>query len=204
MMKNLLLNPFERVAGLPALLMGLAVIVVTASIASFENIRLDGVLDLHIQSSLNSSSNSSTFLNCFGEGIINWLSLAVFLYLAGLIFSKSKIRIVDVFGTQALARFPYVFAVLVTGFLFSDKMILYIEHTLLKKGEPVVIDALGIAQFIVTNIIMIATLIWMILLMYKAYSVSCNLKGTKSVVSFIVALLLAEVCSKILNHYLIV
>jgi len=43
----------------------------------------------------------------------------------------------------------------------------------------------------------------MIALMYKAYSVSCNLKGTKAVISFIGALIIAEIISKIIFIFLL-
>jgi hypothetical protein len=43
----------------------------------------------------------------------------------------------------------------------------------------------------------------MIVLMYNAYSVSCNLKGTKAVVSFIGALLVAEILSKLIFIFLL-
>ena len=40
--------------------------------------------------------------------------------------------------------------------------------------------------------------IWMIALMYKAYTVSCNVKGAKVVTTFILSLILAEILSKVL------
>ena len=49
---------------------------------------------------------------------------------------------------------------------------------------------------VVVGVILVA-LIWMIYLMYRAFSVSCNLKGGKAVVLFIAALIAAEVISKI-------
>ena len=42
-----------------------------------------------------------------------------------------------------------------------------------------------------------ALLCWTVVLMYKAYSVSCNIKGAKAIVSFIIGLIIAEVLSKV-------
>jgi hypothetical protein len=38
-------------------------------------------------------------------------------------------------------------------------------------------------------------LVWMVALMYRAYSVSCNTKGGKAIGSFIAALIIAEILS---------
>ena len=44
--------------------------------------------------------------------------------------------------------------------------------------------------------IAILMIIWMVALMYKAYTVSCNIKGPKAIVTFIVSLIGAEIFSK--------
>jgi hypothetical protein len=203
-MKNLFLNPFERFAGLPALLIGLAIIILTAGVASFGSIHLDGVLDFHVKGPTPELSGPPVSLAlCLAEGVINWLVISVLLYLCGLIFSKSRIRMVDVFGTQALARFPFLIACVFTFFLFSDKIMEYMNYKMTHKGEPVEIGALDILSFLIMALVSIATIIWLIFWMYRAYSVSCNIKGTKSIVTFTVTLLLAEVISKLVINYLL-
>ena len=54
-------------------------------------------------------------------------------------------------------------------------------------------DAL-IFAFAVIVIILMA--VWMVALMYRAYAVSCNIKGAKAIITFIVSLIGAEVLSK--------
>jgi uncharacterized membrane protein len=44
--------------------------------------------------------------------------------------------------------------------------------------------------------------IWMITLMYNAFTVSFNLKGTKAIAGFIGGLILAEIVSILLNQLL--
>jgi uncharacterized membrane protein len=46
------------------------------------------------------------------------------------------------------------------------------------------------------SLVLLVTLVWMIVLMYKAYSVSCNVKDAKGILSFIGGLVIAEVVSK--------
>ncbi len=50
--------------------------------------------------------------------------------------------------------------------------------------------------FILAVILMILILVWTVTLMYRAYSVSCNVRGGKAIGTFIVGLLLAEISSK--------
>lgn len=101
-----LFNPFKFVAGYKALLSGLAVILISAFIASFSNTDFDGVLDVRM--------GLEAPLWCFfAEGLINWICVAAPLFFFGLIVSRSSFRAIDVFGTQALARGPYLIAAVV-------------------------------------------------------------------------------------------
>ncbi len=52
--------------------------------------------------------------------------------------------------------------------------------------------------FSVAAIIAVLMIIWMVALMYKAYTVSCNVKGAKAIITFILSLILAEAVSKVL------
>jgi hypothetical protein len=56
---------------------------------------------------------------------------------------------------------------------------------------------------IIFALILIPFGIWMIALMYNAYTVSCHLKGARAVISFIVALLVAEIVSKVILIFLL-
>jgi hypothetical protein len=190
-MKTWLFNPFERLAGWNSMLLGMLVLLSSALVASFANLHFDGVIDLHF-------GESVKFTTTLTECTIDWLCLSGLLYLSGLLFSKSKIRPIDVFGTQALARFPFLISALFSLLFGEKKMLRYIEYKFLHLGEVVEITALDVVSFGLLMLITLVTLVWMIWLMFKAYSVSCNLKGTKGVVTFIGALILAEIFAKIL------
>lgn len=194
-MKKLLVNPFERFAGFTSLVIGCVVILITSAIALAGNIHLDGVIDLHI-------SKEISVATCLKEGAINWLSMVVFIYIAGLIFSRSSIRFIDVLGTQALARFPMIIACLGSWLLDTDVIQKFIQYKLKQSGEPVTVGISDWLMFGLSTLLMLLSVVWMIALMYKAYSVSCNIKGTRGVVSFIACILLAEITSKLLLFFL--
>jgi hypothetical protein len=160
------------------------------------NIHLDGIIDLHFgeQASLTTS---------ISEGLIDWTFMTVFIYTAGLLFSRSSIRLIDVAGTQALARWPYLLAVLISATPSATKTAHYLEFKFLKKGEPVEITGPDTFLFALSLLVSLAAALLAILLMYRAYCVACNMKGSKAVASFIVALLLAEIGAKIVLSFLL-
>ncbi|MES2681565.1 MAG: hypothetical protein V4635_16840 [Bacteroidota bacterium] len=194
-MRKWLFNPFEMLAGWTSLVVGVFVIFITAVIAFYSNTRFDGVLDLHL-------TTATSFTGNLTEGFINWLSLSLFVYLAGLFFSRSSIKIIDVIGTQAIARFPFMFAAIFSFFFFNNNVLHYFEYTFLKIGKPVQISTSDIFMFSMGTISTVLMLVWMIALMYRAYSVSCNIKGTKAVLSFVACVIFAEILSKILISFL--
>ncbi|MND07029.1 hypothetical protein D3C83_287800 [compost metagenome] len=54
------------------------------------------------------------------------------------------------------------------------------------------------------TLIAIVCAVWAIILMYRAFSVSCNLRGPRAVIPFIVAMLLAEIATKSLIYFYMV
>jgi len=69
---------------------------------------------------------------------------------------------------------------------------------------PVVpVSLYDVSRNIIFLLICIPFMIWMVALMYNAYTVSCHLKGNKAVVSFIGALVVAEIVSRVLTIFLL-
>lgn len=195
-MKKWLFNPFEFIAGWMSIFLGIAILLITALLCFYGDIHLDGVIDLHLHT-------QSDFSIALAEGLVNWMSMAIFIYASGLIFSKSSIRMIDVFGTQAMARFPMLLAAAVSLLLPENKVVLYFEYEFLKTGVPVDPGNKDIVFFALITLTTILMLIWMISLMYKAYSVACNIKGTTAVLSFTACVIFAEILSKTIINLII-
>jgi hypothetical protein len=185
-----LFNPFHYLAGEKALLLGLAFILLAGSIASTGKVHLDGVLDFHV-----GSQQDFPFWLYLAEGLIDWCVLAVFLFFAGKLLSKSRIRALDVLGTQALARWPSLLTVLIGLVPAFQRQSLRMIPGMQVDTPAGQADMIIWIAGLVASILMI---IWMVALMYRAYIVSCNLKGAKAVLSFILALLAAEAVSKLI------
>ncbi len=185
-LRTWLFNPFYYVAGVKALAIGLVIIVAASLLGAVSNSHFDGILDFH------TGLNAPVWAFVV-EGLIDWLCLSVFLYIAGLILVGFRARAIDLFGTQALARWPSIgmpIIALFPGFQETTKAI---------AANPTAISSLPpgqIAVLIVVTLMTLPFIVWMVALMYRAYAVSCNIKGAKAIVSFIIALILSEIVSK--------
>jgi hypothetical protein len=193
-LKRSLFNPFEFISDYKALLIGLAAMLLTAVAGYFNSVHLDGPIDLHI-------GMEAPFHIYLIEAALDWLVLSLLLYAAGLLVSSSSIRFIDILGMQSMARWPLLIAVLSSFLAPMDDLNKYIEWKLLQSGEPVELGAGAMIMIALSMIITLACIVWMIALMYKAYSISCNIKGAKAIITFIIALLLSTVLVKLALSY---
>ncbi|MBT7067581.1 MAG: hypothetical protein HN919_14870 [Verrucomicrobia bacterium] len=185
-----LFDPFKYVAGMESLLIGLFAIAIAGSVGSFSSTHFDGVLDTH-------TGMQGPWWCFLAEGLISWLSLSVVLWVLGKIVSKTAFRTIDLFGTQALARWPTLIvsaACLSTGYTQFSKFITWKFANTGEETPFLISDAVAFGSVVV---LMIFVTCWMTYLMYKSYSVSCNVKGGRAIGSFVVGIILGEVISKI-------
>jgi hypothetical protein len=184
---TLLFNPFVYIAGGKALVLGLLTILVAGFLGSLSTTHFDGVLDTH-------TGRPATLWLFLAEGIIAWLCSSIILLIPGRIISTTSFRTIDLFGTQALARWPTILTALVCFLPALRRFANQLLEQIKRGGE----FQLNVADAIVFAVVLIAILIftcWMVALMYKSFSISCNVKGGKAIGSFIAGLLIAEILS---------
>jgi hypothetical protein len=192
-----LFNPFKFIAGGKALLLGLVMVLISGFLGSAGMTHFDGVLDVH--------TGLEAPVWCFlAEGLANWVCMAVPLFFFGLIMSSSAPRFIDVFGTQALARGPYLITAVV---MLPDANRRFGQYIMLKldpAAQAPPINYVDLVIFALASVVAILMVVWTVALMYRAYSVSCNVKGPKAIITFIFSLIGAEVLSKsAITHLLI-
>ncbi len=190
-LRQYLFNPFRTIAGFKALLLGMGFITTTSIIASVGGVHFDGVLDVHIHK----PGPMGLFLI---ENLINWLCMVLFLFFSALIVSRSQWRFIDILGTQALSRWPTLITALVMLPDANRRFGEYLMSKLSQSGTTTTVNSTDAVIFFIAAIIAVLMIIWMVALMYKAYAVSCNVKGAKAIVTFIISLIMAEVVSKVL------
>ena len=191
-------NPFTIIAGGPALLAGILVLLATGYLASLSSTHFDGVLDTHV-------GFKAPLWFFLAEGFINWLCLALFLLVGGLLTARGRrFRVLDLFGTQALARWPFLISALVAnlpGFTeFNGKLL-----TIANQGKFTFPTATAgeMAAFAFGTLTMVVITVWFVALAWKSFRISCDARGWKAITIFIVGIIIAEVVSKEAFHLFI-
>ena len=176
-----LFNPYIRIAGGQALAVGLTVILVSGLAAAACGVRFDGLLDVH-------AGHRVPFWVPIVEGLVNWSVISVLLVLVSFLVAPRTVRFVDIAGTQALARWPLLLAALAC-----------IPSAVRQGNQALVAGAIEgrlvmpTAASLVAGLFVAACGIWMIWLMWKAFSVSCNQRGGRAVAIFAAVVLAGEV-----------
>lgn len=183
-------NPFERVAGYSALMLGIAGLLVSVFMASMFNARFDGVLNTHFVA-------NSRFLTVLTDQLINSLSLCLCFYLLAMLLSLGKVRLIDILGTTLLAMSPTAILPLVNiGGHWSD---LAVEISDKPDMTARVLSNLEPGLMIITVLVAILAMLWHIIWLYNGYKVSSGFKSVRLNISFI----LAMVGAMFLSRYLI-
>jgi len=188
-----LFNPFKYVAGARSLVIGLAAILVAGFVGSLSNSHFDGVLDFH------TGRADATWVFLL-EGVLDWLCLAIVLFILGKLASKTAFRVIDLFGTQSMARWP---SLIIAAAALAPPYRGCVERLAVIAQDPASLDnGLGVpvADVVVFGFVVLVAIlavVWMVALMYQSYSVCCNIKGARAIGTFIVGLLAAELAAKL-------
>lgn len=194
---KLLLNPFERFPERTLLIWGILSLVIGSVIAFAVHGKFDGVLDLHFGPDVQ-------WYGPFLDNLINIFSLLIPLMIVGRIVND-KTRIIDVLTTILVARMPYYLLVLfnINNFMedLTNQMMSQFAGTVPGKNfevDKIAIGPLEMLLFIMFAILSILVLIWMITLLYRGFKTATNLKSAPHIVMFSVAIIVAEIISKII------
>lgn len=190
-MKISVFNPFTHIAGMKAFAIGLPVILLSSVLGYMSHIHFDGALDSH----LSDIGNVYCYLT---EGLIDFICILIVFYIAGIIISGLHFRFIDLMGTIALSRAPMILIPLAALIFPQHKVADYLNYVYMNTGDPVSLTSTDIIGFIISVFIMIFVIIWMVALLFNAYKICVNKKGARLIVSFIIALIISEVISKIL------
>ena len=179
-------NPFIRIAGGQALAIGLTVIVLSGLAAAAAGVHFDGLIDFH-------PGYRVSFWVPIVEGLLNWSVITLLLVLVAFLVAAPTVRVVDIAGTQALARFPLLFAALAC----APGPVREANEELVAAGVEGRMVTPPVASLI-AGLFAVACGIWMVWLMWKAFAVSCDQRAGRAVAIFVAALIAGEVATKFL------
>ncbi len=170
-----LFDPFRRIAGAQALAIGLCIVVLTGLVAAGGGVHLDGLLDFH-------PGHQVPVWVPIVEGLVNWSVITALLGLI-LLVAPRTVRLVDIAGTQALARWPLLLAALAS------------LPAPVRQGNDALVAAAVEGRLVmppgttlVANVFAAGCGIWMVWLMWKAFATACNQRGARAVAMFAGAL----------------
>lgn len=170
-----LYNPFSFIAGYSAFAIGTAILLLTVYLSYITGTHYSGLINIYF-------AKDTPFVFYFIEQAAHWIMLSILLFVFGTFLSKSKIRFIDVIGTQAMARVPLLLLPMIR---------------MLPPFESFMINSFQM-NFLIALYIILA--MWSITLMFNAYHISCNVKHKPLVTSFILAILLSEFFIKTLIY----
>lgn len=168
-------NPFDRLSGPIAAFAGALGLLLCSWLCYLTGTHLSGFLNVNFAS-------DSPWRYYLTESIAHLVFVSIFLAAAGHLFGKSRFRVVDLAGFVLLSRLP----------MLLTPMVRWIGNI---RTFPLLSWATAVLA-----IIFLLSAIWAITLTYHGFRVACNMKGKSLTLSFIVALLLAEVATKLLIY----
>lgn len=185
-------KPFEKIAGYKALFWGLLGIAISTTLMYYSGYHYHGLL------SIGPAPNNALWVHAV-ESLAIWVIPSIMFWIGGVCLSKSRVRPVDVFGTVAFAQLPLL---LMHGFEFLppfQRLLLATSNMSLKEVIQLFSSSTNLIFFLVCALFIICILIWMLIWLFNALKVSCNLKGTRLGICYAVAILISDVVYGILR-----
>jgi hypothetical protein len=172
MRSNILYNPFNQIAGFLSLIIGLFGLLIVTWLAFITGTHFNGLVNVTF-------AKDSEYWVFLTENISNWFFISSFMYISGLILSKSKIRAIDVWGTTLLSRIPLIITPMI-------RIIPVFQSFVIQSWQRYFVNG-----------VYLASLVWFLILLFHAFKISCNLKNERLIASFITSMVLAEICTTI-------
>lgn len=184
-------NPFERIAGLKALLWGLAGMAVSTALSYGSGWHYHGLLHF-------GPAPNPAWWSYAVEHLVVWLVPAVLFYLGGLLLSRSRIRAIDVAGTVAFAQLPFIIMVLFNFLPPMQKL----SQISLDISPAEMMQQPGFIVGIWLALVSFAFFVWALVWMFQALKVSCNLKGYRLGILYCVGVFGGDVLCRYLIRWL--
>lgn len=191
-MKTLFINPFEKYREIHLLSIGGIATLLGTVIAYLLKGRFDGVLDFHLVDDV-------SITQAIIDTSVNIICLVTFLFIVSK-YINIKTRLIDIISVVIIARIPLYFIPLLT----IDNRLKNATDELLQLVNPEKITSLhseipteALVIVMLFAILSLFILSWSIVLLYNGYKTATNALGVKAISLFILALLISEICSKI-------
>ncbi len=185
---KLLFNPFGIYSEKQLLVSGILITLAGSLIGSLFNVTFDGVLDVH--------QYETDFLTSLKENGINVACIFIVLFILGKLINR-KTRAIDILNTSMVSRFPQYISAMITALpvlkKVEDEVISHQDDLQHLNFQPV-----DLMLLLVISTLLLAITAYYITLLVNGFRTSVNAKKWPHFVGFTVALIIAEILSKLL------
>lgn len=181
-------NPFSKFTETQLLVFGIAITVIGSFFGFFFQVSYDGVLDVH--------SKNVTFFESLKENAVNVFSIFVVLLVLGKIINQ-RTRIIDILNTSLVSRL----AIYLIAIFANNPVMERITNQVLESKDHLENFQLNPTDLIITmgiSILMMVFLTYFIVLLVNGFRTATNIKKWQHFVFFAIAIIVAEIISKIL------
>ena len=188
-------NPFEKIAGWKAFGAGIVILCITTVIGYFGNTVFYGISINTVPSVTWGMAFSLQGLGLAVTVVVMWITA---------LLSAKHVRFQDILGTVTLAKYPLVIEMIIM--LAFSKWLNELTGMIMSAGgiQEIMevfqnLTILDYTLFVVMTIVSLLFLVWTIALLYNAFRVSTNLKGSKCTLLFIAIILISEIIINVLR-----
>lgn len=188
-MKKILFNPFEKYAESRLLLFGIVSILIGALLCTLFNMRFIGVFKMNMVATVTAFEPLTDIIICV-------FCLTLFLWIAAKLVNN-KTRFIDILVTGILA-----FALLCFLSIFNVNQVLFHETEKIKHITMDSVAKLDLTYMMLFSFVSILVLIWFVILLFNGFKIASNAKSAKHNIFFAIALILADVTSRLIIYNL--
>ncbi len=185
-------NPFLKLSEISLLIVGLISIVVGSFIGNYFSVTFDGIIDAHVA--------HTSFVTSLKENLINVILVFTVLSILGKLIN-SKTRLIDILNISMVYRIPlYLSGLLINNPILKsvgDKVAANID-----SPQNIKFEALELVAILAISSVLILLVIYSIVLLVKGFKTAINLKKWQHYILVAIALIAAEVFSKIIINNL--
>lgn len=187
-MKTLLFKPFEKYSEQKLLITGVIATLIGALVAYVLNCRFVGVFQMIFE--------DTAIVQSLIDNIIIISCLTTFLFISAKLIYK-KTRFIDIFVTAIVSFIPfYILPIFNINDALKESTREISKFAFPDMGIQMPIETL--LPLVVFSFFGLFVLVWFIALLYNGFKTAANAKGTKAMVVFGIALVLADITSRYL------
>jgi|GEM_PF-5597901 len=184
---RLLFSPYDSFSTGKIFFAGIFTVTVLTLLSPLLRVKYDGVVQLHIISSLADLSKTSRVLYYMTQSVMVWLWVSFFYFIVSRKFISSKTRFIDFLGIFGLARLPYVFAAIVVSRFWIGS---YEMNSLnMDKLQGYVADPF----FQLGTLLLVIFAVWFMVMNFFAVKVSLSLSTGRTWLYFVFGMIACEI-----------